>query len=217
MPPSPSLSHQLGDCDGFLRLQAAPPRPAARCDRLLHARQSPYDPRRFVSLCHRDGRAGRRSSRLLRHPASAVDLLRECRITAVAPSTSESAKVVIALFGDPPLALFAALLCCSAPARSRPARCRAERNWKGSVIVATIADAVIGPTPGIAASSTARLVVFVPAMIAPSISFTRPSSASSCANQFPRSAWRASAGTVVVSSPNGTATRSATRLCPEAR
>ena len=33
-------------------------------------------------------RAGRRSSRLLSQPASAVDLLRECRITAVAPSTS---------------------------------------------------------------------------------------------------------------------------------
>src|SRR6516225_7605325 len=45
--------------------------------------------RAFLFACATEtSRAGRRSSRLLSQPASVVDLLRECRITAVAPSTS---------------------------------------------------------------------------------------------------------------------------------
>jgi len=79
--------------------------------------------------------------------------------------------------------------------------------------MATIADALIGPTPGIVASRRLASLSLCHVTIATSISFTRLSSASSSAAN-PRSAWRASAGTFVVSSPNSTAIRSATRAMP---
>src|SRR6516225_11654305 len=85
-PPHPSA---VATADGFLSASGC-----ATWDCGRHAigfsthEQSPYDPRRFVSLCHRDEPCGPASSRFLSQPASAVDLLRECRITAVAPSTS---------------------------------------------------------------------------------------------------------------------------------
>ena len=54
--------------------------------------QSPYYPRRFFSLCHRDEPCGPAFEQAFEPAASAVDLLREYRITAVAPSTSSHSE-----------------------------------------------------------------------------------------------------------------------------
>jgi len=74
---------------GFLRLQTALPGTAAGLRYTSPRTSKAHTIRAVLSACATEtSRAGRRSSRLLSQPASAVDLLRECRITAVAPSTS---------------------------------------------------------------------------------------------------------------------------------
>ena len=121
----------------------------------------------------------------------------------------------------PPGRCLAPLLFCLGTRPIQAANWRAEWNWVGSVTVAkpevcavaTIAEAVIGPMPGMVASRWLALLPLCQAMIAASTFFTRsPNVSSSAAN--PPSASQASAGTLAVSSPMGTATRSATRAMP---
>src|SRR5262249_19315055 len=70
--------------------------------------QSPYDPRRFVSLCHRDEPCGPAFEQAF-EPASLC-----CGFASRMPDHcggtqhEQSAQVAITLFGDPALALFAA-------------------------------------------------------------------------------------------------------------
>jgi hypothetical protein len=70
--------------------------------------QSPYDPRRFVSLCHRDEPCGPAFEQAF-EPASLG-----CGFASRMPDHrgctqhEQSAQVAITLFGDPTLALFAA-------------------------------------------------------------------------------------------------------------
>ena len=82
--------------------------------------QSPYDPRRLLACATETSCAGRRSSRLFSQPASAVDLLRECRITAVAPSTSSRRRSRSPCFAIPPWRCLPRCCAVWAPARSRP-------------------------------------------------------------------------------------------------
>jgi hypothetical protein len=97
-------------------------------------------------------RAGRRARSALIHPASPGALVRAYRITDVAPVTNSRRK-----YGSP---------CLEIPARrslpplewdrgvnpSHAAKWRADLNWLASVTLATSADAVTGPMPGIEAS-----------------------------------------------------------------
>jgi hypothetical protein len=111
----------------------------------------------------------------------------------------QSAQVAITLFGDPTLALFAAAAVLSGhqPDPGRKVASGVELKRVGNR--SDIADAVIGPTPGIAASRRLASLSLCHLTIDPSICFTRLCSASSSVAN-PRSASRASAGTFVVSS-----------------
>src|SRR6202008_3062334 len=77
--------------------------------------QSPYDPRRFVSLCHRDEPCGPAFEQAF-EPASLG-----CGFASRLPDHrgctqhEQSAQVAITLFGDPTLALFAAAAVLSGP------------------------------------------------------------------------------------------------------
>lgn len=90
--------------------------------------QSPYDPRRLVSLCHRDEPCGPAFEQAF-EPASLG-----CGFASRMPDHrgctqhEQSAQVAITLFGDPPWRCLPPLLCCLGTSPIQAARCRAEWN-----------------------------------------------------------------------------------------
>jgi hypothetical protein len=168
--------------------------------------QSPCDPRRFVSLCHRDEPCGPAFEQAL-EPASLG-----CGFASRMPDHrgrtqhEQSAQVAITLFGDPTLARFAAAAVLSGhqpdPGRKVPSGLELKRvGNRGD-------DRRCRDRPDTGISGRMTSLSLCHLTIVPSISFTRLSSAASSAAN-PRSASRASAGTFIASSPNSDQVRHA--------
>lgn len=124
-----------------------------RCTEALPPlQQRPDDARCFVRLCHR-GNTGRAAREYSSKPSRAGRWLRpdvtedRCRAEHQKARRYRSPP-----FEMPDCRCFPPLLFCLGTRPSQAAKCRADWKFGGSVTIATIADAVMGPTPGIVLS-----------------------------------------------------------------
>ena len=90
--------------------------------------QSPYDPRRFVSLCHRDEPCGPAFEQAFEPAGLCCGFASRMPDHCGCTQHEQSAQVAITLFGDPTLALFGAAAVLSGHHPIQAARCRAEWN-----------------------------------------------------------------------------------------
>src|SRR5215467_465640 len=96
----------------------------ATWDRCRHAigfsmhEQSPYDPRRFVGLCHRDEPCGPALEQAFEPAGLGCGFVSRMADHRGCTQHEQSAQIAITLFGDPTLALFAAAAVLSGHQRS---------------------------------------------------------------------------------------------------
>ncbi len=92
------------------------------------------------------------SNRSFNQNASGVSLFLQWRMTAVSPITRRRLRYRSPCLDIPPKRTLSPLEFCFGTRPGQAANCRPERNCPGSLAVATIAVAVITPTPGMATS-----------------------------------------------------------------